>query len=166
MWRMSAVEKMMDRLDETREALLLLLAELPDEALLQPGAIGSYSIADVLVNLTAWEAELITGLMRVDQGKRPSNLLDAMANRKAYNQKRHRENVGRDLDRVFDDLQQVRMQLETWLDTFSEKTLTNKRKFNWLNGRSLLDLIEELTVQNEKKYLPLIAAYVNQHQEQ
>lgn len=155
----------MERLDETREEMLVLLAELPDEALLQPNAIGKFSIADVLVNLTVWEAELITGLMRIDQGKRPSNLLDALANRKAYNQKRYRENIGRDLDRVFVDWQQARMQLETWLDTFSAKTLTSKNKYSWLNGRSLLDLIEELTVQNEKKYLPLIAAFVNQHQE-
>lgn len=162
---MSLVEKLLDQLDETREQLLVQIAELSDEQLLQPNAVGKYSIADILVNLTVWEAELVTGLMRVDQGKRPSKLLDAMKNRKAYNQKRYQENQGRDLDRIFDDLQQVRMKLETWLDTFSAKTLTDKKRFRWLNGRSLLTLIEELTVQNEKKYLPLIGAYVNQLEE-
>ena len=159
------MDDLLDQLDVTREKLLIAIAELPDEALMLPDVIGRFSIADVLVNLTVWEAELVTGLMRIDQGKKPAKLLSAMGNRKAYNQKRHKENQGRDLDRIFDDLQQVRVQLEGWLEQFSEKSLTDKKRYKWLNGRSLAQVIEELTFANEARYIPLIVSFVNAQQE-
>lgn len=156
------VESLLDELDEVREQLLVAIADLPDEALTRSHAVGRYAISDILVNLTIWEAELVTGLMRVDQGKKPSRLLEALANRQAFNQKRYLENVGRDLDRVFDDLQQVRVQLESWLDTIPERALFDSKRYSWLGGRSLASLIREITVENELKYVPLIQAYVNQ----
>lgn len=153
------MEQLLDQLDETREALLVAIAELPDEALLQPNAIGRFSISDVLVNLTAWEAELITGMMRLDQGKKPGTLIAALANRKEYNQKRYEENKGRDLDRVFDDLQKVRAELEGWLEIFSERDLTNPRRYQWFGGKSLKKIIEEVSFGNEMRYVPLMAAF-------
>lgn len=158
---MSTIEELLDQLDETREALLVTIAELPDAALLQPNAIGRFSIADALVNLTAWEAELVTGFMRLDQGKKPGSLLVALANRKEYNQKRFAENQGRDLDRVFDDLQKVRVELEGWLDVFSERDLTQAGWFKWFHGKSLAALIEEVTFANERHYIPLTASFAN-----
>ncbi len=153
------MEQLLDQLDETREALLVAIAELPDEALLQPNAIGRFSISDVLVNLTAWEAELITGMMHLDQGKKPVTLLAALANRKEYNQKRFAENQGRDLDRVFDDLQKVRVELEGWLEIFSERDLTDPNRYKWFRGKSLRKIIEEVTFGNEQRYVPLMASF-------
>lgn len=143
----------------------MAIAELPDEALLQTNAVGRFSIADILVNLTVWEAELVTGLMRLDQGKKPGALLAALANRKEYNHKRYEENQGRSLDRIFDDLQKVRIELEGWLETFSERALTNPKRYPALNGRSLREIIEQVTIENESRYLPLIAAFARKWQE-
>ncbi len=159
------VDEILDQLDTTREKMLIAISELPDEALMQENVIGKFSIADVLVNLTVWEAELVTGLMRLDQGKKPGKLLAAMSDRKSYNQKRYRENQGRDLDRIFDDLQQVRVQLEGWLESFSEKSLADKKRYKFFNGRSLAQIIEEVTFKNEAKYIPMIVSFVNAQQE-
>lgn len=158
---MDSVDTLLDELDSTREQLLVGLAELPDEALLHPNAIGKFSIADVLANLVAWEAELVTGLLKIDQGKKPTALLAAINNRKKYNERRYKENMGRDLDRIFDDLQQVRVQLESWLERLSEKQLMDKKRYKWLNGRSLANLIADVTYKNEARYVPLIEAYAN-----
>ena len=162
---MTVADELIDKLDSTREDLLVALSDLSDDALMQSHAIGKFSIADVLVNITTWEAELVTGLMRIDQGKKPTALLAAIGNRKAYNQKRFEENKGRNLDLVFDDLQQVRVQLESWLEMFSEKMLMDKKRYKWFNGRSLSQIIEEVTFANEARYMPLISSYAGQNQE-
>ena len=71
-------EQLLDALDNSRESLLVAIEPLPDEALHEKQAVGEWSVADVLINITAWEAELVTGLMRIQQNKRPERLLEAM----------------------------------------------------------------------------------------
>ncbi|MCP4420340.1 MAG: ClbS/DfsB family four-helix bundle protein [Chloroflexi bacterium] len=155
----SIIEQLLDDLDNVRERLLLALETLPDDALLAPNSVGNWSLADLLVQQTAWESELVTGLMQISQGKKPTRLLDALKNMEEYGRLRHEENKGRDLDRVFDDLPQVRVQLEEWLEQFSEKQLGKKGHFSWLKNRSLAQLIGQISYENELKYLPQVEAF-------
>ncbi|MAU01351.1 MAG: hypothetical protein CL608_29775 [Anaerolineaceae bacterium] len=154
----SIIENLLDALDSSRERLLVALDNLPDEALLAPNTVGSWSVADLLVQQTAWESELVTGLMRISQGKKPARLLAALENAEEYGRLRYEENKGRDLDRIFDDLPQVRMQVEEWLEEFSEKQLSQKGHFAWLKKRSLAELIAQLTYEHELRYLPQVEA--------
>lgn len=160
----STIEQLLDKLDNSRERLLIALDELPDEALLEPNTVGTWSVADLLVQQTAWESELVTGLMQISQGKKPVRLLAALDNMVEYGRLRHEENLGRDLDRIFDDLPQVRMQLEEWLEEFSEKQLSQKGHYAWLKNRSLTDLITQLTIEHELRYLPLVQLLARQWQ--
>jgi hypothetical protein len=154
----SIIEQLLDNLDNVRERLLVALDALPDDALLAPNRVGSWSVADFLVQQTAWESELVTGLMRISQGKKPTRLLDALKNVEEYGRLRYEENKGRDLDRIFDDLPQVRIQLEEWLEEFSEKQLTKKGHFPWLKNRSLAQLIAQISYEQELRYLPQVEA--------
>ncbi len=148
-----------DQLDSVRMRLLQALAPLPDEALLQSGAVGEWSIADVLSHFINWEAELITGLMRIDQGKRPARLLQALEDRDAYNAERYEEMKGRDLDRIFDDLQQVRQQLEGWLEEFSRSDLESTDRYKGLGGRPLWKLIASASFEHEAEHLDEIETF-------
>lgn len=148
------LDQLLDELDNSREKLLLAIADLPDEALIIPGVWGEWSIADLLVNLTVWEAELVTGIMRLDQGKRPEQLLAALAQPDAYDMARYTENKGRDLDRVFDDWQQVRVQLEEWIETMPLRHLTNPNRYKWFAGKSLWQVIQAAIIAREKRFLP------------
>ncbi len=156
----AVVEKLLTQLDESRERLLMAIEPLPDLLLIKKGIVGKWSIADILVNLTVWEAELVTGLMKVERGQKPGRLLDALQDPKTYNQQRYNENENRDLDLIFNDLVKVRVELEEWLEMFSEKQLTNKKQYSWLKGRALRDLIAQCSFENEQKYLPAIEDYV------
>ncbi|GJM39813.1 MAG: hypothetical protein DHS20C20_00950 [Ardenticatenaceae bacterium] len=158
------MEQLLDALDSSRERLLVALDELPDEALLEPNTVGDWSVADLLVQQTAWESELVTGLLRVSQGKKPERLLTALQNTTEYGRLRYEENKGRDLDRIFDDLPQVRIQVEEWLEEFSEKQLSKKGQFSWLKNRSLADLIAQLTYEHELRYLPKVEALAQKWQ--
>jgi uncharacterized damage-inducible protein DinB len=156
-------EELADGLDRVRERLLTTVDRLPDEALLAPGTIGQWSVADVLAHLTVWEAELVTGMMKLHEGRKPGRLLQAVDNRDSYNAARHRENQGRNLDRIFDDLFQVRRQLERWLGRFGDRDLTQPGRYKWLPGRqSLADLVAENTFQHEARHLKEIEAYAEQ----
>lgn len=152
-------EELYDALDAARERLLIALDPLPDAALLQPGAIGDWSVRDLLAHLTVWEAELVTALMRLQQGKKPDRLLQALADRDAYNAARFIENKDRDLDRIFDDLQGVRAQLEQWLEGFSDRALNNPQRYKWLAGQPLWELIASLTFQHEAAHAAAVEAF-------
>ena len=156
---MDYLETILDELDRSREQLLLAIEELDDVALLTPDVVGSYTITDCLALQTAWEAELVTAFMRLDRGQKPDKLLQALAQPEAAESLWVAENRARDLDAIFDDFQKVRMQLEEWLESFSEKDLTSPKRYPWLKGRTLSQLIAQLTYEREMGYVPTIAAF-------
>ena len=149
---------LLEQLEDVRIRLLEAIAALPDEALLQESTIGDWSVADVLAHLVNWEAELVTGLLRIDQGKKPTRLLNALADRHAYNEARYQEMKGRDLDRIFEDLRGVRVQLEEWVDEFGDKVLEDSGRYPWLDG-PLWKLIAEVSFEHEAQHIPALEEY-------
>ena len=147
-------DDLLDQLDSTRERLLVALEYVPDETLMEPGVIGDWAIADLLSLLTAWDAEVVTGLMRLKQGKTPDRLLAALSNAPAYEAERLVENEGRDLDSIFEDFQGARVHLEDWIERFSDKALTEPGHFKALGNRSLMGLIIAATSARESFFLP------------
>lgn len=155
-------EELLDHLDNIRERLLVALEFLPDEALLEPGIVGEWSVADLLSVLTAWDAEVVTGLMRLKQGKSPERLLAALAEPDAYNAARFAENRERDLDPIFDDFQGARVHLEEWIEDFSERVLMQKGHYKALGNVSVLELIATATADREATYLPALEQFARE----
>lgn len=156
---MQTLDNILDKLDDTREQLLMAIEILPDEALVEEAAIGRFSIADVLAIQAVWEAELVTGFMQIDQGKRPERLLKALADPKTYNKERYLENKERSLDSIFNDYQQVRVQVEQWLESFSEKALNDPKRYKYFKGKSLVQIIGTVTWEREAKYVSPFSAF-------
>ena len=159
-------ETILEALDETRERLLRALELLPDDALLEPGAVGEWSIAAVLDHMTAWESELVTALMRIDQGKKPARLLEIDADVDGYNARRFAENRGRSLDRIFDDLQRVRLQLEQWLEEFSARDLTDPGRYRWAQNKPLWQIIKANSFGHEAEHLAAVETFAAKWQAQ
>ncbi len=158
---MSTLEDLLDNLDAARERTLMALETLPDEALVAPGVIGRWSVADLLSILTAWDAEVVTGLLRLQQGKAPEKLLVALANPDLYNAARYQDAQGRGLDVIFEDFQGARLHLEEWLGELSERALTDSRHYKALNGQSLARLVARATYEHEARYLPFLTTYAD-----
>ncbi|PIE80755.1 MAG: hypothetical protein CSA11_06800 [Chloroflexi bacterium] len=156
---MQTVDTILDKLDDTREQLLIAIEMLPDEALLEENAIGRFSLADVLAIQAAWEAELVTGLMHLDQGKQPERLLAALADPQTYHQQRYIENKDRSLDSIFNNYQQVRVQVEEWLEEFSEKALNDPQHYPFFKGKSLVKIMGEVTWEQEAQYVSPFSAF-------
>lgn len=159
---MASLENLFERLDSTREQLLMSLEFLPDEALSQPGVVGDWSIAGLLSVLTAWDAEVVTGLMRLKQGKKPEALLAALADPTAYNAGRYAENAERDLDGVFEDFQGARVHLEEWLEQFDDRKLDDRGAYRVLGGRSVFEVVAAATFKHEARYLPPLKAFARE----
>jgi len=155
---MDALE-MQERLDEVRVRLLEALSPLPDEALTQPGTVGEWSVADVLAHFVNWEAELVTGFNQIDGGRTPGRLLEALQDREAYNATRYEDIKGRDLDRIFDDLQGVRVQLEEWLEEFSTSDLQEPGRVRGAKKMPLWRIIAAASFEHEADHLQDIEAY-------
>jgi hypothetical protein len=102
---------------------------------------------------------MVTGLMRIKQGKTPAKMIEAFANVDGYNAERYAENKGRDLERIFDDLQGVRVQLEQWLGEFNERELNNPDKYKWSQGLTLAHIIQENSFGHDAEHLPQIEAF-------
>ncbi len=156
---MFTLEDLLDRLDATRERTLVALEMLPDEALTQPGAIGRWSIADLLSILTAWDAEVVTGLMHLQGGKPPERLLAALRQPDIYNAQRYQDAQGRGLDAIFDDFQSSRLHLEEWLGRLSERALSDPRHYKALGGEPLTRLIARATYEHEARYLSFLTGF-------
>lgn len=153
------LSELLEKLDKNREQLLVAVEPLPDEALLEPGAMGDWSVADILAHLTAWESEMVTGLMRINQGKKPAKMIAAFEDVDGYNARRYQESKGRDLERIFDDLQGVRVQLEQWLEEFSERDLNDPQRYDWSQGITLAHIINENSYGHEAEHLPDIEKF-------
>ena len=158
------IDELLEKMESSRVRLLELLEQLPEYAYRQPGAMGDWTVTDVLAHLVAWESELITCLMKLDQGKKPKRMLAAIADVDGYNERTYLENRDRDLDRIFDDLQSVRVQLEEWLPRFSTRDLTDEKRYKWSDGIALWQIIEANTFGHEAEHLPELESYVGQWQ--
>lgn len=153
------LSEIIEQLDDNRERLLVAIEELPDEALQEAGAMGDWSVADILAHITAWESELVTGLMRINQGKKPAKMIAAFEDVDGYNARVYEENKDRDIERIFDDLQGVRVQLEQWLEEFSEKDFSDPQRYPWSNGITLAHIIKENSYGHDAEHLPHIESF-------
>ena len=151
-----STETIQDALLESRERFLIAIEPLPDEELVKAGVIGQSSIADLMAAMTTAEAELVTGLMRLDQGKKPTKLLDTLKRPFSISPA-----VDRDLDPIFDDFLRVRRQLETWIEEFSNKAINDPKRYKWFNGKTLGLIIARLSYENENKYVPFVERFAH-----
>jgi hypothetical protein len=92
-------------------------------------------------------------------------MLEAVADVDGFNARRYEENKDRDLDRIFDDLQSVRVQLEEWLTRFSDRDLNDGNRYEWCEGVALWQIIEANSFGHEREHMADIEAFVSRWKE-
>jgi hypothetical protein len=65
------VTKLLHRLDSAWTAFQESYAGVPDAQLLEPGAVGDWSVKDILAHVTIWEEEALTHLPLIMAGGQP-----------------------------------------------------------------------------------------------
>jgi uncharacterized damage-inducible protein DinB len=147
---MKTKREILQELEQARADLLASIKDLSPDAMRRPGAVGIWSVKDALAHVAAWEAELVTALNQIENGQVPG-ILD-IEDIDEWNEEQYRENVRRPLDAIRDDLAGVHKMLLRMLGDMDEKTLTDNRKFRWMEGEPLLFLVEENATLHEQEH--------------
>lgn len=146
-----------DKLQQSRDALQAELHGLPEEAYLEPGVVGEWSLKDVLAHINRWEGELVTMLWDLKNGKSPSRFaVEGMDDVDRLNAQWYAEDQDRPLDRVRSDFRALRKQTIRRVDEFSEQELNDPDAFEGLRGESLWRWVAVDTYEHEQEHLQAI----------
>ncbi len=135
-------------LKDSRTKMEAALRGLTDEQLLEPGVMGEWSVKDILAHLTAWEAEVVTRLAKLQAGKKIQSVVPAGDSIDSLNAKWYQEHKDRDLDRVLTDFRGVREQMIRQVDSLNDQQLA--LPLPW----SKADTIENLIAWNSYDHEP------------
>lgn len=107
---------------------------------------GNWSVKQTLAHLTAWEAELVTGMAKLKRGQKTFKTQYPDAEVNTINDRVAQETASRPLERVQADFVGVRKQLLRQLEGWSDKDLNAAR---FPKNESLADLVINWVVEHE-----------------
>jgi hypothetical protein len=143
--------ELLTELIRVRAELQQLLDDLSETHMLAPGALGTWSVRDVLAHLTAWEVDMLTNLGRVKRGAKPGTTRWTQATIQKQNETWHAEMRDRPLNSVLADFDGARKQTLRVLEGLSDQEAA--KPVDWLQGRSLAEYVAELTLNHEREHL-------------
>lgn len=140
-----------------RATLLEAIAGLSDLDKLRVGAVGIWSVKDALAHLTAWESELVTALdpliapLDPKQVRRIPHIIQ-IEDIDEWNMEQYVVHAPRPLDLVMEDFEGVHKHLLKTVAEIDDKTLSDPRRFPWLEGEPLSYLISEESYLHEREH--------------
>jgi hypothetical protein len=143
-------KNVLDQVLAARQILLAALDGLPHDLMLRPGAMGMWSVKDILAHLTAWESELVTALSKLDPQQMPALLkIDDIDE---WNQDQYHTTAPRPLGDVLEDFHGVHKHLLRAIEALDDVTLSDPRRFRWMEGEPLSYLILENAILHEQEH--------------
>lgn len=137
-------------IEAARTELNDALDGLTPEQMRRSGAVGIWSVKDVLAHLTAWESELVTALNDAQRGSKPAIVdIDEIDE---WNEEQYHASVRRSLEAVLDDFEAVYRALWRVVEGFNERKLTDNRVYSWMEGEPLSYLIAENAYLHEQEH--------------
>ena len=146
-------ENIINELTKSREKILETVRDLSDQEMETQGVIDDWSVKDILVHLTRWEAELIKLLWQAKQEVPPSTAHFSQVPVDDLNARWHAESRSRSLKPVLKDFLGVRNQTIRRVDALTETTLTDPSSFPWLEGEPLWKWIAGDSFEHEAQIL-------------
>jgi uncharacterized damage-inducible protein DinB len=142
----------------TSTRMELLLSQLSVAEINQPGAVGVWSVKDVLAHIAFWERYSVNILRAVARGETPDLLADDETERR--NASVVAQYYQRSLAAVIADWQQAREDLLEALEDLDDADLNDPDRFPWSAGRTLLDRITGNSFDHEQEHIEQIRAWM------
>lgn len=152
-------QALIDDYNQARDTFLEAIEGLSEDDMLRPGAAGFWSVKDIMAHLTAWESELITALVRVEQNKRGVPHIVEIEDIDEWNDQQYRISVRRDLNLILEDFHGVSKHLIATIQALDDRTLDNNRAFAWMEGEPLSYLVYENAIWHEEEHADDIRAW-------
>ncbi len=130
-------------IDRERQRWELLLAEVGEARMLEPGAMGDWTFKDLTAHLTGWRARALQRLEAAAMGQpEPAPSWPAeLPNDDAINDWIHEVNQDRLLGEVIGESRESYARLTEIVQMLPDEALTNPAYFPWLEGESLASAI-------------------------
>ncbi len=146
-------------LQAARATLLDSIDGLTGDDMLRVGAVGLWSVKDVLAHLVTWEAELVTTLSRLEQHKQHAPRIVEIDDIDEWNTEQYRINAPRSPAAVLEDFHGVHKHLVQAVQALDDRTLDDNRRFPWMEGEPLSYLVAENAVWHEEEHAEDIRAW-------
>jgi hypothetical protein len=156
-------DDILDALEDEREKLVEALEGLSESDLTAPNVVGEWSIRQVLIHLSFWEAELVKLLWQARQGDRPTTAQLGLKSVDQYNAEWQEIAKDRSLEQVLSDFAAVRRQTARRVEPFNDAELSDPRAFPWLGGRPLAEWIAESSYAHDAEHAAEILAWRARH---
>ena len=155
--RMRVVE-LIALIRETSTRMELLLAQLSVAQMNQPGAVGVWSVKDVLAHIAFWERYAANILSAAARGETPQPTADDETERR--NASVVAQYYQRPLSAVIADWQQAREELLEQIERLTDADLNDPDRFPWSEGRALRDHIAGNSYEHEHEHIEQIRAWM------
>jgi uncharacterized damage-inducible protein DinB len=149
-------DKLLRELKDARQQLDDALAGLTEAQLMQPGVAEAWSVKDTLTHLTAWDAEVVTGLSKFKRKLKGWKAHYTDAETEAMNAKIYRENKPRPLDRVLADYHGVHKQLLRQIEALSQTEVDGPSPWT---GHGMTGWLIEWVADHEREHAAQIGAW-------
>ena len=157
-------EAILAALETSREDFLDSIEGLSDDRLQQPGVVGDWSIKDLMIHLTRWEAELVKLLWQARQGKSPSSAHFSSIAVDEINDRWFQESHNRSFDLALEDFHGIRNQTIRRVEEFSDKELTDPKRYAWLKEVPLWQWIAGDSFEHETEHTAQILTWKKKEQ--
>jgi uncharacterized protein (TIGR03083 family) len=127
--REDQVEKLLKRLDTAWAAFIESYAGLPDARLTEPGAMGDWSVKDILAHVTTWEEEALKHLPLIVEGGRPPRYSMKYGGIDAFNAQMTEQKRGLSLADVRRQLDETHRRLVDFIRSAPEDQLAPETRF-------------------------------------
>ena len=154
------VAELIRQIRATSTRMELLLAQLSVAEINQPGAVGVWSVKDVLAHIAFWELYAVNILRSIARGETP--LLPADDETERKNASVVAQYYQRSLAAVISDWQQAREDMLDALEDLDDEVLNDPNYFPWSAGRSLLDRIAGNSFDHEQEHIEQIRAWIQE----
>lgn len=144
--------ELLEALETSHEQFLSLIEGVSPEDLTRPGAVGEWSVKDVMSHLLIWEAETIKLLYVARLNRKPDTAHFKTVSDDEQNAIWHEQFKDREYEKVWNDFVSIRDQTLERISTYSDADLNNPKLFPWLHGKSLSQLLESYLLQHEAEH--------------
>ena len=142
---MTTLSEALAALHHTRAELLAVIDGLDEAALDRKGAVGAWSVKNVLAHIVAWEAWVVGALpARMGAGTTPADFLQRVADEDRFNAEEVAEREELTPDEQLMELERTRAELLAYLGSLDPAALGRKQPWDTWAGTLPEYLLEAL----------------------
>ena len=122
-------ERLEERLESRWQELHDAFDGLSNDALMEPGVVGPWSVRDVLAHVTTWDEEALKALPIIVQGGRVPRYSTLYGGIDAFNAQVQERKTGLSQEQVLTELEETHQSLLAYLESVPDSAFAKENRF-------------------------------------